>query len=69
MPGDPSRGRNHARVLTRADFRSGKVLAAGKKNLVLTARALSKAFAAPIRLNKKSNRYALSVIGERRRVI
>ncbi|MDB6112113.1 MAG: transporter related-protein [Pedosphaera sp.] len=55
---------SHALIL-----KSGKVLAAGKKNLVLNARALSRAFAAPIRLNQKSNRYTLSVTGEGRRVI
>jgi iron complex transport system ATP-binding protein len=55
---------SHALIL-----KSGQVLAAGKKNLVLNARALSQAFAAPIRLNQKSNRYTLSVEGEGRRVI
>jgi iron complex transport system ATP-binding protein len=55
---------SHALIL-----KSGKILAAGKKNQVLTARALSKAFAAPIRLHNNSGRYSLAVQPAPRRVI
>ena len=55
---------SHALIL-----KSGRVLAAGKKNSVLNARFLSSAFDAPVRLNQKSGRHTLTVTGLSRRVI
>jgi iron complex transport system ATP-binding protein len=55
---------SHALIL-----KSGRVLAAGRKASVLNARHLSSAFNAPVRLGKKSRRYALSVSSTSRRVI
>ena len=42
-------------------LRSGRVLAAGAKPTVLTSATLSRAFRASVRLQRKSNRYALRV--------
>jgi iron complex transport system ATP-binding protein len=55
---------SHALVL-----KSGKVLAAGRKDLALTAPVLSSAFAARVRLGRKFNRYTLAVTGPSRLVI
>ncbi len=55
---------SHALIL-----KSGRVLAAGKKTSVLTARHLSRAFTAPIQLRKKSRRYTLVVAPSSKRVI
>jgi iron complex transport system ATP-binding protein len=55
---------SHALIL-----KSGKVLAAGKKNSVLDARNLSRAFNAAIQLRKKSGRYRLVVGPALRKVI
>lgn len=54
----------HALVL-----RAGQVLAADKKNAALTSAHLTQAFRAPIRLGKKSGRYALAVAPKTRVVI
>jgi iron complex transport system ATP-binding protein len=50
-------------------LKQGSVLAAGKKKSTLSAAALSAAFDAPIRLQKKSGRYTLTVAPTSRRVI
>jgi iron complex transport system ATP-binding protein len=50
-------------------LKAGRVLAAGKKDATLDAARLSAAFGAPIRLRKKSGRYALSVARGSRRVV
>lgn len=55
---------SHALIL-----KSGAVLAAGKKPSVLTARNLSRAFNAAIRLSRKSGRYALAVTHASRRIV
>jgi iron complex transport system ATP-binding protein len=55
---------SHALVL-----KSGRILASGKKNSVLTARNLSRAFNAPVVLKKKSRRYSLSVTKASRHVV
>jgi len=48
---------SHALVL-----KNGKVLAAGKKSKMLTAKNLSAAFAAKLKLHSKANRFAMSVL-------
>ncbi len=50
-------------------LRAGKVLAAGKKNVTLNSRLLSRAFDAGIKLKRKASRYAVSVAPATRRVI
>ena len=48
---------SHALIL-----KNGKVLAAGKKSKILTAKNLSAAFAAKLKLQSKGNRFAMSVL-------
>jgi iron complex transport system ATP-binding protein len=55
---------SHALIL-----KAGRVLASGKKDSVLSAKTLSAAFATPIKLQKKSGRYSLSVLHASRRVV
>jgi iron complex transport system ATP-binding protein len=50
-------------------LRRGQVLAAGPKTEVLTSAHLSRAFAAPIRLVHRSDRYTLRVLDRRRVVV
>ena len=55
---------SHALIL-----KSGRVLAAGKKNSVLNTRNLANAFNAPLALKKSAHRYTLCVTPTSRRVI
>ena len=55
---------SHALVL-----KAGRILAVGKKRATLSTRLLAKAFAAPVKLNVKSGRYALRVADRLRGVI
>ncbi|MDB6016744.1 MAG: transporter related-protein [Pedosphaera sp.] len=55
---------SHALIL-----KSGKVLAAGRKQPILNARFLASAFGAPVRLVKKSGRCQLTVTGRVRGVV
>jgi len=55
---------SHALIL-----KSGRVLASGKKASALTARNLSGAFGTPVKLLKKSGRYALTVTRTSRRMV
>jgi iron complex transport system ATP-binding protein len=50
-------------------LKTGRVLAAGRKNAVLNAATLATAFNAPVRLTKKSGRYLLTVTRTSRRVV
>jgi iron complex transport system ATP-binding protein len=49
-------------------LKSGRMLATGKKEKVLTSGNLGKAFGEKMRLSKGGNRYALKVLGESRKV-
>ena len=50
-------------------LKSGRVLATGDKQSVLTAANLSSAFSVPIKLGAKAGRYSLAVTGSSRRVV
>ena len=50
-------------------LKAGKVLASGKKDSTLNAASLSAAFNAPIHLEKKSDRYSLTVTRSSRHVL
>jgi iron complex transport system ATP-binding protein len=50
-------------------LRKGKILAAGKKSATLTAKNLSRAFVAKLKLRFKSGRYAMEVASKRSGVV
>lgn len=49
-------------------LRSGRVLRAGKKSVVLTPPLLAQTFASPVRLTRKAGRFNLQVVRKQRRV-
>jgi iron complex transport system ATP-binding protein len=55
---------SHALIL-----KKGRILAAGKKKMALTAGNLSQAFHASIRLRQRNNRYALEIRGKSKTVM
>ena len=50
-------------------LKNGRVLASGPKDRVMTARHLSEAFGAPLRLTHSNGRYALIVTGNASKVV
>ncbi len=50
-------------------LKSGRVLASGAKDLVMSAPNLSEAFGAPLRLSQSNDRYSLTVAGDSTKVV
>ena len=50
-------------------LKGGRILAAGKKNIALNSKNLSKAFGTRLQLRKQGNRYSLKLLGASSRVI